>query len=98
LKCWSKEPVTTKVAAGAKRQAQKEPKEEKVEDKPSKKSKMAWAKEEEKAVTAAISHTIIEVSVDEYMDKASAEQSHCFVGSCNLLSFSKLLSNEIIRL
>jgi hypothetical protein len=44
FECWSKEPVTTKVAAGAKRKAQKEPKEEKAEDKPSKKSKTASAK------------------------------------------------------
>jgi hypothetical protein len=73
FECWSKEPVTTKVAAGAKRKAQKEPKEEKAEDKPSKKSKTASAKKEEKAVTAAISHNIIEVSEDEDMDKAWAE-------------------------
>jgi hypothetical protein len=73
FECWSKEPVTTKVAAGAKRKAQKEPKEEKAEDKPPKKSKTASAKKEKKAVTAAISHNIIEVSEDEDMDKAWAE-------------------------
>jgi hypothetical protein len=44
FECWSKEPVTTKVAAGAKRTAQKEPQAEKAEDKPSKKSKTASPK------------------------------------------------------
>jgi hypothetical protein len=73
FECWSKEPVTTKVAAGAKRKAQKEPKKEKAEDKPSKKSKTASSKKEEKAVMAAISHNIIEVSEDEDMDKAWAQ-------------------------
>jgi hypothetical protein len=34
FECWSKEPVTMNVAAGAKRKAQKKPKEEKTEDKP----------------------------------------------------------------
>jgi hypothetical protein len=56
-----------------KRKAQKEPKQEKAEDKPSKKSKTTSAKKEEKAVTAAISQNIIEVSEDEDMDKAWAE-------------------------
>jgi hypothetical protein len=73
FECWSKEPVTTKVAAVAERKARKEPKVEKAKDKPSKESKTASAKKEEKAVTAAISHNIIEVSEDEDMDKAWAE-------------------------
>jgi hypothetical protein len=73
LECWSKEPVTTKVVAGAERKARKEPKEEKAEDKPSKKSKTASARKEEKAVTAAISHNIIEVSENEDMNKPLAE-------------------------
>jgi hypothetical protein len=73
FECWSKESLTTKVAAGAKRMAQKEPKEEKAEDKPSKKSKTAFAKKQETAVTAAISHNIIEVSEDEDINKAWAE-------------------------
>jgi hypothetical protein len=62
FECWSKEPVTTKVAAGAKRTAQKEPNNEKAEDKLSKNSKTASTKKEEMSVTAAISHNINEVS------------------------------------